>query len=291
MCLIVLKKIKPVTNIMFSVFIIVLFPAFLFMGCAYQKHAQIASAETVSSSPQKNDLQATSTENAVGGVKDVNQETYADIEAADETDREEDVQIADPLSFFNRGMYHFNDKLYFWILKPVAKGYTSVVPEKGRISVRNFFHNLAFPVRFVSNVLQARVKSAGIEFVRFAINSTVGIVGLNDVAKERQNLVVPDEDLGQTLGSYKIGHGFYIMWPLLGPSSLRDTIGFVGDRFLYPVSYINPAEASAGISAYENVNKISLHIGDYESLKEAAIDPYISIRNAYIQNRKKKVEE
>jgi len=91
----------------------------------------------------------------------VNQETYdADNESADET---EDVQIADPLSFFNKGMYNFNDKLYFWILKPVAKGYASIIPERGRVSVKNFFDNLAFPVRFVSNILQARMKSARID--------------------------------------------------------------------------------------------------------------------------------
>ncbi|MBI5676631.1 MAG: VacJ family lipoprotein [Nitrospirae bacterium] len=280
---------KPVTNTIFSAFFIALFFACLFAGCAHQKHANIASAETVSSSTQKQDLQSTSTEHAADGGEGVNQETYdTDNEAADET---EDVQIADPLSFFNRGMYNFNDKLYFWILKPVAKGYASIVPEKGRISVRNFFNNLAFPVRFVSNVMQAKGKSAVIEFARFGVNSTIGIVGLNDIAKKGLNLEVPDEDIGQALGYYKIGHGFYIVWPLLGPSSLRDTIGFIGDIFLYPVSYINPAETSAGISAYENVNNVSLHIGDYESLKEAAIDPYTSIRNAYIQNRKKKVEE
>jgi len=272
-----------------SAFIIALFSAFLFAGCAHQKHALTSSPETVSSSDQKQDSQSASTGHAAGGGEGVNQETYdADNESADET---EDVQIADPLSFFNKGMYNFNDKLYFWILKPVAKGYASIIPERGRVSVKNFFDNLAFPVRFVSNILQARMKSARIELVRFAVNSTVGIVGFNDVAKERLALEVPDEDLGQTLGSYKIGHGFYIVWPFLGPSSLRDSIGFVGDRFLDPVSYVNPAETSVGIYVYENVNNTSLHIGDYESLKEAAIDPYISIRNAYIQNRKKKVEE
>jgi len=262
---------------MFSAFIIALFSVLLFAGCAHQQHAQTASAETVSSSSRE--------EAASAGQEGLNQEPF------DADNEEEDVQIADPLSLFNRGMYVFNDKLYFWLLKPAAKGYAAVVPERGRVSVRNFFHNLAFPVRFVSNLMQARGKSAVIEFARFGVNSTLGIAGLNDIAKKGLNLEVPDEDIGQALGSYKIGHGFYIVWPFFGPSSLRDTIGFVGDRFLYPVTYIDPAETSWGITAYETVNGTSLHIGDYESLKEAAIDPYISIRNAYIQHRKKKVEE
>jgi phospholipid-binding lipoprotein MlaA len=268
-----LTKAKPFFNVKFPAFILALFTLLLFASCAHQKQSIISTAEPISESSQKQDSPSTS---------DI------DIETDDEA---EDEQIADPLSVFNRGMYNFNDKLYFWILKPVAKGYASIVPERGRISVRNFFNNLAFPARFVSNVMQAKGRSAVIEFARFGVNSTLGIAGLNDIAKKGLNLEVPDEDLGQALGSYKIGHGFYIVWPLLGPSSLRDSIGFVGDRFLYPVTYINPAEASAGVSAYESVNSTSLHIGDYESLKEAAIDPYISIRNAYIQNRKKKVDE
>ena len=217
----------------------------------------------------------------------------AKTSSEDETyeDEDETVQIADPLSLFNRGMYHFNDKLYFWVLKPTAEGYAAVVPEGGRISVRNFFSNLGFPVRFVSSLLQGRFKSAGIETVRFFVNSTVGVFGLNDVAKEGLDLRVQDEDIGQALGAWQIGHGFYIVWPIIGPSSLRDTVGWLGDRYLDPVTYVDPTEASIGIKAYDVVNATSLRIGDYESLKEAVIDPYISIRNAYVQNRKKKVEE
>jgi len=100
-----------------------------------------------------------------------------------------------------------------------------------------------------------------------------------------------EEDLGQTLGSYGIGNGFYIVWPILGPSTLRDSMGMVGDWFLNPVSYVEPTETYLEIRAVETVNETSFKIGDYESLKEAAIDPYVALRNAYIQHRKKKVEE
>lgn len=206
-------------------------------------------------------------------------------------EEEEAPQIADPLRVWNKGMYYFNDKFYFWLLKPVSQGYSAVVPEGMRISVSNFFHNITTPMRFVSNVLQFKMKTAGNELLRFAVNSTFGVGGLGDFAKDEMDVKRHDEDIGQAFGYHGIGHGFYIVWPILGPSSLRDTVGLVGDLLLHPVTYLNPYEASFGIFAYDEVNNTSLHIGDYEDLKESAIDPYVSIRDAYVQNRLKKVEE
>jgi phospholipid-binding lipoprotein MlaA len=87
-----------------------------------------------------------------------------------------------------------------------------------------------------------------------------------------------------------LGHGFYIVWPILGPSSPRDSVDIAGDYFLYPVSYVYPWYAGMGVRSYEIVNSTSLRIGDYESLKEAAIDPYVAVRDAYIQYRLKKVK-
>ena len=188
-------------------------------------------------------------------------------------------------------MYHVNDKFYFWLLKPVSQGYSAVVPEDIRLSVSNFFKNLTTPIRFVSSLLQLKMKKAGNELVRFVYNSTAGIGGLADVAKTDLDIKRHEEDLGQTFGHYGVGHGFYIVWPVLGPSSLRDTVGMVGDWFLDPVNYVNPFIDSLGISAYDEVNETSFYIGDYEDLKKSAIDPYVSIRDAYTQHRKKKVEE
>jgi phospholipid-binding lipoprotein MlaA len=219
------------------------------------------------------------------------QKAAAGPEIIEEEKEEAPIQIADPIRPWNNAMYQFNDKLYFWVLKPVSKGYSAVIPEDIRIAVSNFFDNVTTPVRFVSSILQLKIGDAGNELLRFVYNSTAGVCGLADAAKADFGVPRKKEDLGQALGSYGIGHGFYIVWPFFGPSSLRDTVGLIGDAFLDPVSYVTPLEASAGITAYDEVNTVSLHIGDYEDLKKSAVDPYVSIRDAYLQYRKKKVEE
>ena len=204
----------------------------------------------------------------------------------------EKVTIEDPLEPFNRAMFTFNDRLYFWFLKPVAQGYSAVVPEPARVSVRNFFSNLRTPVRFANCILQANLIGAATEIFRFLINSTVGLAGLFDPAgSEEINLLKQDEDFGQTLGVYGAGQGFYLVWPILGPSSPRDTVGMVGDFFAYPLSYLDPWYAWLAVRGYQAVNDTSLSIGDYEAIKEAAIDPYVAVRNAYAQYRQKKIEE
>jgi len=218
-------------------------------------------------------------------------ETDGESGEGEEEKEEEAVQIADPLYPWNKAMYHFNDKLYFWVMKPVATGYSSVFPEDIRNAVSNFFYNLTTPIRFVSDVLQLKMKNAGNELVRLVYNSTAGVLGLVDAAKIDFDISRHPEDLGQTFGTYGIGHGFYIIWPFIGPSSLRDTVGLIGDGFLTPVYYVSPWEAALGIAAYDKMNDTSLHIGDYEDLKESAIDPYVAIRDAYAQHRKKEVEE
>ncbi len=209
---------------------------------------------------------------------------------------DEDVRgkagIADPLEPFNRAMFHFNDKLYFWVLKPVAQGYGAVVPKAVRSGVKNFFSNIASPIRIVNCALQANFSCTAREIGRFAINTVWGIGGFLDFASDNAiKLPKQDADFGQTLGVYGIGQGFYIHWPIFGPSSPRDTVGMIGDMFLHPVTYLDDSLVATGIRTYEKVNAVSLSIGDYESLKEAAVDPYVSIRDAYVQYRWNMVRE
>lgn len=206
-------------------------------------------------------------------------------EEAEAAEAEEEATIADPIEPWNRAMFQFNDKLYFWALKPVARGYNAVVPEPARISVRSFFRNVAMPVRFVNSLFQGKFKAAGTELARFGINTTIGLVGFFDVAKSRFDLEAQNKDLGQTLGYYGMGGMMYIVWPFIGPSTVRDTIGFAGDSFLNPVSYIEPFEAAFGVSAYGQINRTSLELGTYEDMVESALEPYIAVRDAYIQYR------
>ncbi|HBO68922.1 MAG TPA: hypothetical protein DD658_01755 [Deltaproteobacteria bacterium] len=100
-----------------------------------------------------------------------------------------------------------------------------------------------------------------------------------------------EEDLGQTFGKYGLGHGFYIVLPLLGPSSLRDAAGLAGDSFLDPVDYAADGEVVVGVKAFKAENELSLRIGDYEDLTKSAIDPYVAVRDAYSQHRAKQVRE
>jgi len=225
------------------------------------------------------------------GVKAEGDEDDFDY-GTDDVPAAEQVTIADPWEPFNRSMFTFNDRLYFWVLKPVAEGYSAVLPEPARVSVGNFFSNLRAPIRFVNCVLQANLIGASTELFRFMLNSTIGLAGLFDPAGgEEIGLLRQDEDFGQTLGFYGVGQGFYIVWPFLGPSSPRDTLGMIGDYFSYPISYLDPWEVWLAVRGYQAINDTSLQIGDYEAIKEAAIDPYLSVRNAYIQYRQKKVEE
>ena len=239
----------------------------------------------------------TTNSNAIHEEKSTNQIVKEDDEEVDylKEEVEEETKIADPLIIWNKAMFHFNDKLYFWLLKPVSKGYSKVVPKDIRASMSNFFNNIATPVRFVNNLLQFKLKNAGNEFVRLIINTTVGVGGLGDVAKTEFNIQMNKEDLGQTLGTYGIGHGIYLIWPFIGPSSLRDTVGYVGDRFFDPITYLVTEERltnseGIGVVTYDKINETSFKIGDYEAFKESAVDPYEGLRSAYVQYRNKAVE-
>lgn len=220
-------------------------------------------------------------------------DAYTDDE--DFLDEDEDTEpamdVPDPLAPFNRAMYVFNDRAYFWVLKPVALAYRKVAPKQFRLCVKNFFYNIAAPIRFANCLLQGKFTSAARELTRFFINSTVGCGGLNDLTPLYPDLQTHPEDLGQTFGRYGIGEGFYIVWPLLGPSSLRDTIGMVGDIFIDPVTYFNTTTIGIGTRALDMINLTSFRIGDYEAIKDAAIDPYEALRNGYLQYRRQQVSE
>lgn len=203
----------------------------------------------------------------------------------------EEVEIPDPLEPWNRAMFTFNDRFYFWVFKPFATGYNAVIPEDFRICFRNAFNNAVMPIRFLNNIFQLKFENAGIELARFLINSTVGFGGLVDAA-DYIDLKPREEDFGQTLGWYGLDHGFYFVWPFLGASSARDTVGMVADSFMNPVNWLLPgAEWVLAASATRYTNDQSLRLGEYEDLIKAALDPYEAVKDAYAQYRKKQVSK
>ncbi len=213
-------------------------------------------------------------------------------EAWREDEMEAEAGFPDPLEPMNRAFFEFNDAAYFWFFKPVAEGYSAVMPEVLRVSIRNFFTNLSMPIRLVSSLLQGKMKSVGMILVRFVVNSSAGFLGFQDVAKQALDYPIQDEDLGQVMAFYGIGPGFYLNLPFLGASSLRDTAGWVGGLYLNPLDYfVEDWLPNIGIRGYYMVNNTSLRIGEYEALKDASLDPYVALRDAYFQYRRNQIEK
>ena len=201
------------------------------------------------------------------------------------------VTVPDPIEPWNRAMFGINDIFYFWVAKPVVQTYEKIVPRPARVCIRNFFENLTTPARYVNCLLQGKGPEADRELCRFGINTTAGVLGFGDPARDRWHIAPANEDLGQTLAVHGFGDGCYVVWPVFGPSTLRDSVGMVGDAFLNPVRYVKPTEASIGLSAADATNDGSFHIGEYEAFKSAAVDPYVAMRGAYIQYRSKQIKE
>ena len=225
-----------------------------------------------------------------------NEETFVDPDDLEDEDlpwlddEDEELDVWDPLEKINRVTFWFNDKLYFYLLKPVAKGYRWIMPDPLMLGVNNFFSNLASPIRIINAGLQGKFADAGNELTRFGVNTTLGIGGLFDTAKDHFNLKKKDEDTGQTLGYYGVGPGPYLVLPFFGPSSFRDGIGLLADSRMDLVYYLWEDWDYWAAIVLENVNKVALDKDTYEGIKKDALDPYLFIRDAWTQYRQNKVE-
>jgi len=202
----------------------------------------------------------------------------------------EEEEVSDPLEPMNRVFFEVNDKLYFWVLKPVNTVYAAVLPLEVRHGVGNFFENIAAPVRLVNNLLQGKFTDARIDFTRFLINSTLGFLGFGDPALQAFGLEAKPEDFGQTLGVWGVGEGPYLYLPILGALTIRDSVGFVGNSALHPATYVlSDFPEQAAYYSTDKVNLLSLHPGLYEDMKKYSLDPYISVRQVYLEYRRNKV--
>ena len=196
----------------------------------------------------------------------------------------------DPLEVVNRGMFWMNDKMYFYLLKPVARGFR-VVPEPARVGLGNMLDNLKSPIRAANALLQLKVKDSGTELGRLVINSTLGIFGFYDAADTIWSIKKKEEDFGQTLGYYGVEEGFYLVLPFLGSSTLRDGLSLIPDTYADPVFWSVSEKAALGIKGTGVINTLSLDKDTYESIVNEQLDPYLFVRDAYLQNRAAEVAD
>ncbi|MCP3892504.1 MAG: VacJ family lipoprotein [Desulfobulbaceae bacterium] len=201
-------------------------------------------------------------------------------------DEYEEFIINDPIEPVNRFFFGFNDVVYEWLLKPVTDGYIWIVPRDLRESFGNFFFNLSAPVRFVNSLLQGQFQQSGVVMERFLINSTLGVYGLVDIASIEFDIEPKRADFGQTLGRWGLGSGIYICWPLVGPSSIRDSVGLAVDAYSHPIPYFHDSRVLDVLYYTSNrVNTLSLNPTVYDDLKRYSLDPYIASRQAYYEYR------
>jgi phospholipid-binding lipoprotein MlaA len=194
----------------------------------------------------------------------------------------------DPIQGFNRPMYTFNDKMYYYVLKPTAQGFAFVLPRPARVSLKNCLYNLSMPIRALNCLFQGRGPDLGVELWRFIINSTAGVGGLFDPAGSFFHLPTYKEDTGLTFGRYGAEPGFYLMIPVLGPSSGRDSVGMIFDTLMDPLTYL----PIPGVRLLlEPVINTSLNPDEYDEIKAASLDPYVAIRNGYLQKREADIKK
>lgn len=266
---------------------------FIFQGCATKETAPGSNHQQV-----KTEVAAPDT--LKSDIID-NQMSEAQAEGFEEEfSREETSNAIDPLSGYNRVMTAFNDKVMIYLINPIAEAYAFILPQPARIGVSNAVDNLQFPIRFANNLLQLKFKNSSDELKRFIVNSTIGLGGLMDPAKNHMNIPAHEEDFGQTLGHYGAGSGFHIVLPFFGPSNVRDLLGLTADAYLSPIVYMenlekykipNNIDQTIGIFTVDFINTTSLHLGEYESLKKDAIDLYPFLRDTYEQKRNSEIAE
>lgn len=208
-----------------------------------------------------------------------------DLEAQEQQEQDQaaaEEANKDPFEGFNRAIFSFNMTLDRWLLKPVARGYDFVMPGFAKTGVGNFFDNIGEVTNVANDILQWKWKRAGKDTGRFAINTTLGIVGLFDVASKMGIDESEGEDFGQTLAVWGVPQGNYLVLPFLGPSSVRGVGGLVGDIYTSPLIAVNDEEVYWGLLALQTVHDRA----ELLALEELASgDLYVFLREAYLQRR------
>lgn len=206
-------------------------------------------------------------------------------------EKPEDGLVADPFEPFNRAMYSFNDGLDRIILGPVSRGYATVAPQVVRNRVRDFIDNWKSPVWFANDVLQGDIDHAGVTASRFALNTTVGVLGIYDFAANHADLPKRDEDFGQTLGVWGVGNGAYLMLPILGPTTFRDLGGTIVDTAIDPFTWAEFEGDDAYRITVRTLDIVDIRVQTDPAIRtiRQSVDPYAQARALYIQSRTERV--
>lgn len=277
------------------------------VGCA--SNGAVPSADTIGPSAQAAETAAPLPE-AEPGPEPTEEDEFFDPFALRDDEGQAVIEEYDPWQPYNEVVFEFNYRLDQYVVKPIAQGYDFIVPNAAQRGVSNAFHNVRFAPRFFNNLFQGKLKGAGLEVSRFLINTTVGVGGLFDPARDLFGLDTPDEDFGQTLGYYGVGPGPYLLIPFFpSPLTARDAVGFVVDLGLDPFNYlvlpfveveswpqVVTDDSTAlwlnwGLRGLEILNTRSLNLETFQGVEEAAVDLYGAVRNGYLQRRAKAIRE
>ena len=216
-----------------------------------------------------------------------------DVEGADRSVTREPAELEhyDPWEAFNSKAFEFNRHMDKHVLKPVAKGWKTVVPRPAQTMIANVFTNLNVVPRVVNNALQGNWNGAERELSRFLINSTVGVAGMFDPAKDVWNISKSPADFGQTLGKWGAGPGPYLILPFMEPLTVRDGIGKVVDRAIDPLSYVVPLIPALSLTVGNRINERALNYELFVDFDDAVIDAYSAVRDGYLQRREHMLNE
>jgi phospholipid-binding lipoprotein MlaA len=232
-----------------------------------------------------------------GPVKPISSTPSTESDEYDDIDEYGDaIHVFDPIQPVNRGLFWVNHQLYSYILKPATRVYTTIIPKPLRTAVRNVYDNVEYPIRFTNRVLQLDFKNADMETRKFVVNSVGGLGGIFRLSDHIPSLSnVPSTDTGQTFAKWGIGHGPYLVLPVIGPRSVRDAVGLAGDIALNPVTWVPfggiGEAASLAITTPNTTRNMEMRLQIYDATTRDAIDPYLSLRDAYIQSRDKAAEK
>lgn len=227
-------------------------------------------------------------------------EAKADATAAgddyDDLDEYAVEDMADPLEKINRATFWFNDKVYLCLFGPLSKGYEKLLPKPVRNGIDNAFENARYPVRVVNSALQGKFKRVGQHTEKFLLNTVCGVGGLIRVSDKFPTLAeLPDEDTGKTFAKWGMGHGAYIVIPILGPSSVRDGTGLLADYAMNPVNWgvywYGKYDWTSIPPSVNTLRVLPVQLATYNDTKRDAIDPYIAIRSGYLQFRQQAVSK